>query len=106
MARGYNLTGTSSGTGGGGGGGGELVKYSQTFNATTDWSGPSAGYYNLTILAATHGMGTTPAVLVFELDGGDYVQVEVSVEADTSGNITLSVTEDGDDRFAGKVIIF
>jgi hypothetical protein len=95
----------SGGSGGGGGGGGGAV-YSETFNASGDWSGPSGGYYTITVLEATHEQGTTPMVQVYELVGALYEQVDVDrVAINGSGDVTIRVTENIDTRFEGRITI-
>lgn len=87
------------------GGGSSASAYSQTFNDTSDWSGPSGGYYTITILESTHNKGITPIVQTYELVGLEYEEVETDIIVNTSGDVTIKVTENNDARFAGKVII-
>ena len=99
----FDFTGSN---GGGGGGGGPAERYTDTFNATTDWGSPSAGEYTITIPAATHGRGSIPSVMVFELTGGVYEVVGINtLQIDLSGNVSLKVLETPDNRFAGLVLI-
>lgn len=94
------------GTGGGGGGGGPAERFLQTFNATTDWGSPSGGYYTITVLAASHALGTDPTVEIYENISSEYFQVTVDeVKVNTSGDVSFRVPSSPDLRFAGKVII-
>ena len=80
-------------------------RYVDSYNATSDWAGPTAGYYTRTVTAATHGMGTSPNVKML-IGAGPYLQVEpdqISVAA--NGDITYRVPSAPDLRFAGKAII-
>jgi hypothetical protein len=80
-------------------------RYVDTFNATTDWSGPAGGYYTRTITAVTHGMGTSPTVKV-RSGSGPYVDVMTdSLSVAANGDITIQVTQTPDLRFAGQVLI-
>lgn len=96
---GLDIVGTS------GGGGSQTPNYVATFNATTDWTGPSGGLYTRSIPALTHGKGTNPVVQVLELDSGNYIGIGFAHKMDASGNITLETLETPDNRFAGKIII-
>lgn len=87
-----------------GGGSGTTVEYSQTFSVAT-WSGPSGGEYSITVLASNHGCGTTPIVQVHELILSNYEQVETDVSINSSGDVTISVTENIDNRFNGRITI-
>lgn len=90
-----------------GGSGSAAVKYSQVFNATTDWGSPSGGKYSITVTAATHGAGVIPNIAILELvSPGVFEQVFVdTVEISSSGDITIFVLEVPDLRFEGKLII-
>lgn len=87
--------------------GSAAVKYSQAFDATTDWGSPSGGKYSITVTAATHGVGVNPNVAILELvSPGVYEQVFVdTVVISSTGVITISVLEVPDLRFEGKLII-
>lgn len=86
--------------------GASLSKYVKVFNATSDWTGPAGGFYTLSLLAATHGMGTNPFVDLKELDGSEYVSAGVEVNVDTTtGDILLAVSDSPDSRFAGRLIV-
>jgi hypothetical protein len=86
-----------------GGGGGSSAGYVQSF-IVGDWV-PVAGNYRLQISSSTHNKGSAPIVQVFELVGGEYFEVTVSVDVSNTGTITLRVTQVPDLRFAGKCII-
>jgi len=89
-----------------GGGGGSSDPYVTSFNATTSWGSPSGGVYSYQVLEATHEKGQHPIVQVFELSGGIYeVVTPNSVDVDSSGNVTITVTEVLDARFQGKLVI-
>jgi hypothetical protein len=79
-------------------------KYVSPFNNTTDWTLVS-GFYEITITAATHGLGTSPAVSVFELDSGNYIAVGCVISVSAAGNVTIQVTGTPDNRFEGKLVI-
>ncbi len=94
------------GAGGGGGGGGPAERYTDTFNATSDWGSASGGLYTITVLAATHGKGTAPSVMVFELVSGNYELVGIhTLQINVAGDVSLKVLETPDNRFAGLVLI-
>lgn len=80
-------------------------RYVDSFNATTDWSGPSGGYYTRTVTKATHSMSANPKVDVRE--GTDpYTKVEPDeISIASSGDITIRVTQIPDLRFAGQMLI-
>lgn len=97
----FDFTGTS-----GGGGGGLADRYVDTFNATTDWSGPSGGLYTITVTAATHAKGGNPNVQVYELVGSDYELVQPnSLVINGLGDVTISTLQTPDTRFAGLILI-
>ena len=81
----------------------EILAYSQTF-VVADWVGPSGGSYSLTIPKTSH-LQTIPECVVFELNGSDYIQVEVGVRVLPSDDIVLTVNDVPDNRFDGRVII-
>lgn len=86
-------------------GGGSGTPYSQTF-LTATWSGPSGGYYTITILESTHGKGTDPGVEVYETSGTDDDQVTIDrIRVNSSGDVELRVPSSPDLRFDGKVVI-
>lgn len=82
------------------------ARYTETFNATTDWGAASGGFYTLTIAQATHTRGTTPQVDVFELSGSDYIQVETDeLKVLANGDVAIRVPESPDCRFAGRAVL-
>ena len=82
------------------------TRYTETFDATTDWSGPTSGYYTYSMPASTHGRGSTPIIQVMELDSGDYYEVlPDKKQVASNGDVTLSVVEDPDCRFEGMIIL-
>lgn len=94
-----NATGT-------GGGGGDATPYQQSFDATTSWGAASGGEYSIVIPQSTHNKNTTPFVQVYaDIGGGNFEEVEVAIEINAAGDVSLIVTENIDTRFAGKVII-
>lgn len=100
MAKSYEqINATSSG------GGGSSTPYSQTFNDSSDWTGPSLGFYTITILETTHDKGTTPIVQVYELISSDYEEVITDIVINSSGDITIRVTDNIDTRFAGRIVV-
>lgn len=96
---GLDLTGSSSG-----GSGGLAERYFATFNATSDWT-LSSPNYTRTILASTHGKGTTPNVSVYETNGADYDLVNILIKINASGDVTMITNESPDTRFAGLILI-
>jgi len=80
--------------------------YADIFNGTSDWSGPTGGYYTITIPEATHLQGVNPLVEAFDSTTGTYAVVTPdSLAVDGSGNVTISVTSSPDNRFPGKIVI-
>ena len=87
------------------GSGAQAPNYLQTF-VSGDWVGPVDGFYSLTILASIHNKGINPVIQVFELNGTDYEEIDLSITVHSiTGDITLGVTETPDSRFNGKIII-
>lgn len=81
-----------------------VERYIDSFNATSDWSGPSAGYYTRTLTQATHGRGATPIVMV---QSGTNPGVNITPDAvsiASNGDSTIKVPSSPDLRFAGRVI--
>lgn len=84
-----------------------FIKYALTFNATTDWGSAVGGYYTITVTAATHGRGTTPAIRVEELSGADYFRTIADQEiVRSTGNVEIKVSDSPDGRFAGRILIY
>jgi len=82
-------------------------RYTQAFNATTDWGSVSGGYYTIVITAATHGKGLNPVFEIFEDTGSEMVKVGVD-EASfniATGDISIRVNDVPDCRFAGKIVV-
>jgi hypothetical protein len=81
--------------------------FSYPIGGMINWGTASGGYYTLTILASTHGKGTSPAVQVFEsIGGGNYdLVIPETIRINSSGDISIIVPEIPDLRFIGKVII-
>ena len=76
------------------------------FNATTDWSGPSGGFYTVTLAWADHGKSKSPIAQVFQKDGTDYYGVDVDrVTVNSSGDVTIRVPDSPDSRFEGKLVV-
>jgi hypothetical protein len=86
------------------GGGGGVPDYIDTFNATTDWTGPSFGVYSRTVPFASHAK-SSPTIDIFETNGVVEDLVFASVSVDAAYNVLLTVTSAPDLRFAGKLII-
>lgn len=100
------FTGQLDLTGGTSGSPPSVVKYIHSFNNTSSWAGPSVGFYTITVLAITHGLGINVNPVIFELDGSDFVQVNVDeVRINPSGDITIRVPDSPDLRFTGKIIL-
>lgn len=83
-----------------GGGGEGTPAYERTFTLT-DWS-LNGSNFEYEILQSLHQRGTDVLVIVEELDGSAYRQVDIVVE-NTNGNIKLIVGNDS--RFIGRVLI-
>lgn len=82
------------------------TRYSQDFNATTDWGSPSAGAYTLTVLGSAHTRGVNPTAMVFETNSTIESKVELDMSFDnTTGDVSLVVPQVPDCRFAGRVLI-
>jgi len=78
--------------------------YVKTFNATSDWTGPSGGYYSMTVLASAHGKGTTPTSEVYIVNGSDFDETTAEAKkVNATGDIVLKVPDDL--RFAGRLIV-
>lgn len=101
MANTYKRIGSSSG-----GGGGDTPPYVLSFNATTSWGSATLGQYSIQVLESSHGKGADPIVQVYETILGIDQLVDVdSVLVNSSGDVTIQVTENLDTRFAGKIVI-
>lgn len=84
--------------------GGSSSRYVKQFNNTTDWTGPSAGLYTLSLPFSFHSV-VNPSINVYEYNGSSYDIVLISSNVDTSNNITINVSEIPDNRFTGKLVI-
>lgn len=83
---------------------GPAERYLASFNNTSDWT-LSSGYYELTVLAGTHGKGTNPNVRVAETISGVDEIVNTVIKINTSGDVVIQVTASPDNRFNGKILI-
>lgn len=92
-----DLVGTS-------GGGVQDPNFVDTF-LIADWTGPSGGLYSYSLTAVTHGKGTDPIVQVYELNGSDYEIANVFFKVNSSGDITIQVSDTPDLRFDGKIVV-
>lgn len=80
-------------------------RYTSSFDATTSWGAAAAGYYTITVTAATHGRGTNPEVSVLAVDGSDWVKVSPDrIKVLSTGDVQIRVPETPDLRFAGKIL--
>ena len=85
---------------------GEIDNYSDTFNNTTDWSGPTGGFYTITYPQATHQKGIAPKIMIFENELGNFNVVDVDrVQVTPAGDIEIRVPSSPDLRFNGKIVI-
>lgn len=81
-------------------------RYSQDFNATSDWGAAAGGYYTITITGATHTRGNNPVATVFETVGSVESKVGLDLSYDnTNGNVSIAVPDVPDCRFAGRILI-
>lgn len=86
--------------------GGTQIKSVKIFNSTTDWSGPSGGYYSLSYLASAHNKGLYPNFLIEEFISSSYYNVlPDSINTNASGDITINVIDLPDGRFSGRIIV-
>lgn len=82
------------------------VRYIHSFDATTNWGAESGGYYTITVPASTHELGANPVSTVYELSGGDYIDVMPDkIKTASNGNVSIRVPVTPDLRFAGQIII-
>lgn len=80
------------------------TRFTASFNALGDWTGPVGGYYTRTIVAATHLRGVAPSVGVAELNGADFDSVILdNLKVLANGDVEMRVVDDA--RFAGRVIM-
>lgn len=83
------------------------ARFTQAFNATTDWGSASGGFYTITIAAASHLKGEFPDAQAWYDNGTAY---ESNTIADvriikTTGAVELKATSTPDNRFAGLLFI-
>ena len=84
-------------------GGGSSTKYVKTV-LITDWIGPSAGDYTLTIPFSFHAI-TNPQVVCYQTISGGFEQILAPTQIDASHNITITTSQTPDTRFIGKIVI-
>jgi hypothetical protein len=80
------------------------ASYSQSFNATTDWT-LDVDYYRINVPVATHNKGASPNCKVYENITSVFYLTFPSISMDSSGNLFIQVTSNPDNRFAGKLIV-
>ena len=81
-------------------------RYTEDFDATTDWGSPSAGVYTFTVLGSAHTRGLNPSVMVFETASTVESKVDLDISYDnTTGDISLVVPQTPDCRFAGRILV-
>lgn len=93
--------------------GGLQTAYEETFNNSTDWTGPSGGFYTLTvnISSATHGKGVNIQDIEVWEDKGSNVFEKIGVDQadfnDSTGAVTVvaRAAESPDGRFGGKIFV-
>jgi hypothetical protein len=83
-------------------GSGSVSKYTKTI-LLTDWVGPSAGEYSLSIPFSFHAK-INPVVTCMELNGSDYEVIDCAIFLN-SNDVTLKVLSSPDTRFVGKIFI-
>lgn len=83
-------------------GAGSSAKYVKTL-ILSDWIGPSAGEYTLSIPFSFHGK-SNPVVTCLETNGSDFDVVETTVML-TGNDVQLRVLSSPDTRFVGKIFI-
>jgi hypothetical protein len=69
------------------------------------WAGPSGGLYTLTLPAATHGKGINPMWQIINTDADPDQYESPAATINGFGDITWSVAETPDGRFAGRVLV-
>lgn len=76
------------------------------FNNTTDWNGPTNGYYNIIYPKLLHLKGNSPIYEVQELISGDYYDVKPDhIIVSGSGDMSIYVIDNPDGRFSGRIIV-
>lgn len=82
-----------------------IPTYELVITSLSTWGSSVSGNYTLTILASTHGKGTKPLVQCLETTTSTYTLISVAHQIDSSGNITIQVSDTPDNRFLGKILI-
>lgn len=86
--------------------------YTLLISMLSDWSGPSGGFYTLSIPASVHGLGRI--VVVSDVHGvitppfSEPLDVDWTVDQTngaTGGDVMVSVTDSPDNRFLGWIIL-
>lgn len=87
-----------------GSGSGFASRYQASFNSTTSWT-VSGDDYIITIPESTHNKGLNPSVIVYLDNTVTFEEVIVPITINALGDITIYVTNNPDNRFAGKAVI-
>lgn len=90
----YRGTGSTAGT---------APRFTGNFNLAT-WT-LDGDDYTYSVLASVHEKGVSPTVIVYLDNTVDFEQVDVATHIDASGNVTIYVSSNPDNRFIGKIII-
>lgn len=84
-------------------GGGSAIVTSNVFNATSDWTGPSGGYYSH---AFVHNLGTNNiAVTIWDETSIPVLIFPETTEQTNNNTLTIRVPDSPDSRFAGRITI-
>lgn len=76
------------------------------FNSTSDWNGPTNGYYSISYLSSAHKKGLYPNYFIEELSSSSYRSVMPdTININLSGDITFYVVDIPDGRFSGRIIV-
>ena len=76
------------------------------FNSTTDWNGPTDGYYSVTYPKLLHLKGDNPIYVIQELISNDYYEVKPDhIVVSGSGDMSIYVIDNPDGRFSGRIIV-
>jgi len=76
------------------------ISYTTSF-ITADWGSPVAGLYTYSLPASEHGMAGNFPVRIFEEDTRVYLDYIIN----STGDLTLTVTEKPDYRFNGSIYL-
>ena len=82
--------------------------YNLQFDDNVSWGTPSLGNYTINVPQSTHGFSPLRPIRVdvYEDDGVNWVEVEVDVLVNkSSGDVSITVPEEPDNRFVGRLII-